>query len=354
MRVNKYLLAIGVSFVSLASLAYASWQYNGGDLFSYGGSVGVTNRWHLNVSMNTKGGIYDGDRYIGHVVYEGDNENQLAGGSVTSDFVYLDNNDVAVHNYLANQLGSDINVFKNQEVDVYLPKAIYNETTEEELPIAGIDHLGTYTTIGGPLYRRFVTFHIPDSYTFIGNYAFYLTGSDHADSYIQYNIPSSVTYIGHEAFNFSTLNHMKSMWDQKYKFRVNYEGTAKEFITLINNSKKIYEKNYVGVKKEEMEAKAKLFQNEVDDTGGIIYSGSKEYSWFFRPAGQEKSTLNSDYWPAQYDYIDVYCATNPDTGKQEVVRYTAHSPIAEECKKEIAHYKEPSTPTSVEPIIIEL
>ena len=143
------------------------------------------------------------------------------------------------------------------------------------------------------------------------------------------------------------------MWDQKYKFRVTYDGTASDFLTLINNSKELYEASYKGYKRTEMEEKAKEFQKEVDDTGGIIYSGSEEYSWFFRPRGQEKSTLNSSYWPSQKDYIDVYCNENPETGKKEVVRFYANSPISEECIGNIKHYNSVDT-TYIAPEIIAI
>lgn len=180
-----------------------------------------------------------------------------------------------------------------------------------------------------------------------------MTGSDHSDACVEYFIPSSVKYIGHEAFNFSTLNHMKDMNDQKYKFRVTYEGSAEEFIELIENSKSIYEEKYYGVKKDELEEKCKLFQNEVNDTGGIIYSGSTTYSWFFRPYGQSKSGANSTYWPKQTDYIDVYCGINPNTSKKEIVKYYANSPISEECLPKISHYVEKEY-TYIEPQIIEI
>ena len=326
------------------TVAYASWQYNGNKELSSFNDLSLTSNWKFNISMHEDGKVYDNDNHVGHVVYEDDNE--LKGGSVTSDFIFVNDNEAQVNNVIAAQLGSNINLFSATDVDWYLPKAIHYEETGEEVPVVGIDHLGTYTTIGGPLYRRFVTVHIPEGYTFIGNYAFYLMGSDHADSNIEFNIPHSVTYIGHEAFNFSTLNQMKDMWDQKYKFRVNYDGSAEEFINLINNSKALYELKYKGLKREEMESKAKEFQKEVDDTGGIIYSGSEEYSWFFRPRGQEKNYLNSDYWPAQKDYIDVYCNNG------ERVRYYANSPIADECVSKIKHYKAVNQ-TYIEPEIIK-
>ena len=351
MRINKYLFSLAIFFTSIISISYARWQFNNEDNLVNDKGLSITNGWRLNISMNDNGEVFDGDNHFGHIVYETDNT--LAGGSITSNFVYNENNDLSVNTYLASELGSDIKLFSSTDVYLSLPKAIHVDETNEDIPVVGIDHLGTYTTIGGPLHRRYVYVTIPSGYTFIGNYAFYLTGSDHADSNIEYNIPKSVTYIGHEAFNFSTLNHMKDMWDQKYKFRVNYEGTAEEFLTLINNSKELYEKNYVGIKKNEMEAKAKTFQNEIDNTGGIIYSGSTSYSWFFRPSGQEKSTSNTSYWPAQTDYIDVYCATNPVTNKKEIVRFYASSPIAEECISKISHYKK-TEPISKDPIIIEI
>lgn len=184
----------------------------------------------------------------------------MAGGTITTDSVYLDNNEVAAHNYLANQIGSNLHLFATTDVDVYLPKAIVNDSNGEECPIVGVDHLGTYTSIGGPLHRRYVYFHIPEGYTF----------------------------IGHEAFNFSTLNHMKDTWDQKYKFRVNYAGTAAEFIDLINNSKSIYEQDYVGVKKEEMEVKTKSFLNEVDNTGGIFLADPSNTAGSSLPLGRKR------------------------------------------------------------------
>ena len=215
--------------------------------------------------MDANGTIHNGEGRVGHVVYE--DENQLAGGTITSNFVYADNDALSINGYLAFQLGSNLHLFATTNVYMSLPKAVHYDGSDEEVPIIGIDRLGTYTAIGGPLHKRYVYVTIPEGYTFIGNYAFFLMGSDHADSCIEFNIPSSVEYIGHEAFNFSTLNHMKDMNDQKYKFRVNYEGTASEFIALIEKSKTIYEKNYVGVKKDELESKAILFQNNVDDTG---------------------------------------------------------------------------------------
>lgn len=342
MKLLRYLFPISLILFSSISIGYASWQYNLGDSFSSSRILNILNNWKFSISMDEEGKVYDGNDHIGHVVYEGTNE--LKGGSITSDFVIVEDG-AQVNNVLAYKLGSNINLFSATDVDWYLPKAIQYEDSEEETPIVGVDHLGTYTTIGGPLYRRFLTVNIPEGYTFIGNYAFYLLGSDHADSNIEFNIPSSVTYIGHEAFNFSTLNQMKDMWDQKYKFRINYEGTAQEFMDLINNSKKIYEEKYKGYKRAEMEEKARHFQEEIDDTGGIIYSGSEEYSFFFRPRGQEKNYLNSDYWPAQKDYIDVYCKNN------EIARFYANSPISSECKSSIKHYKEVDQ-TYIEPIII--
>ena len=330
MRINRYIYPLALLFFSSISVGYASWQYNQDNELSSNNYLTISSDWKFSISMNEEGKVYDGDDHIGHVIYE--NDSDLKGGSITSDFVFVDD-EAQVNNVMAYKLGSNINLFSATDVDWYLPKAIHYEETDKEVPVVGVDHLGTYTTIGGPLYRRFVTVHIPEGYTFIGNYAFYLMGSDHADSNIEFNIPHSVTYIGHEAFNFSTLNQMKDMWDQKYKFRVNYDGTAEEFIELIAHSKEVYESQYKGYKRQEMEAKAKEFQKEVDDTGGIIYSGSEEYSWFFRPRGQEKNYLNSDYWPAQRDYIDVYCNNN------ERVRYYANSPISDECISKIKHYK---------------
>ncbi|MCR4879925.1 MAG: leucine-rich repeat domain-containing protein [Bacilli bacterium] len=351
MRINKYLLSLALFLTSATALGYASWQFNDGKYVYSNGLLGITSNWYLNISMDENGKVYDGNSEVGYIVYEDGND--LEGGTVTSDFVYLDNNELAIHSYLASQLGSNIHLLTTPEVSLNLPKAIHNDETGKDIPISGIDHLGTYTTIGGPLFRRYIYISIPSGYEFIGNYAFYLTGSDHADSCIEYNIPSTVSYIGHEAFNFSTLNHMKDMHDQKYKFRVNYEGTASEFIELINNSKELYESKYVGVKKDEMEAKAQHFQEEVDDTGGIIYSGSTSYSWFFRPQGQYKSGGNSNYWPAQGDYIDVHCGVNPETGKKEIVRYHAESPIAEECVSKMYHYSEEET-VNIAPQIIEI
>ena len=351
MKLSKYLFPISAFIVSAISIGYASWQFNGNyEAFSEK-FLGISSGWKFNISMNEEGQVYDESGHIGHVIYE--EESDLSGGTITSDFIFVDDGNAQVNNVQALQLGGTVNLFSATEVNWYLPKAIVYEDTGEEVPVVGVDHLGTYTTIGGPLYRRFVSVYIPDSYTFIGNYAFYLMGSDHVDSYIEFIIPNSVTYIGHEAFNFSTLNQMKDMWDQKYKFRVTYEGTASEFLELIANSKELYEKEYKGYKRAEMEAAAKEFQKEVDDTGGIIYSGSEEYSWFFRPRGQEKNTLNSSYWPGQKDYIDVYCSENPETGKKEIVRFYANSPIAPECKNKIKHYKEVDN-TYIAPEIIEV
>ena len=343
MKINRFIFPLSLLLFSSISIGYASWQYNGDDALYANNFISFINDWKFNISMNEDGKVYDGDDHVGHAVYEGDSE--LKGGSVTSDFIFV-NDEAQVNNVVAYKLGSNINLFSATDVEWYLPKAIHYDETDKEVPIVGVDHLGTYTTIGGPLYRRFVTVHIPEGYTFIGNYAFYLMGSDHADSNIEFNIPHSVTYIGHEAFNFSTLNQMKDMWDQKYKFRVNYDGTAEEFVSLINHSKEVYESTYKGLKREEMEEKAKEFQKEVDDTGGIIYSGSEEYSWFFRPRGQEKNYLNSNYWPAQRDYIDVYCNNG------EIVRYYANSPISEECISKIKHYKNVDQ-SYIEPEIIK-
>jgi len=351
MRLKRFLLPLTGLVLSTFSIGYASWQFNDGGA-SFGDTLlGITSNWRLSISMSSDGQVYDGEGHVGHVVYE--DENYLAGGTITSDFVILDNNEAAASNYVASQLGSKLHLFNTTSVYWNLPKAIVDESTGEEIPVVGVDHLGTYTTIGGPLHRRYVYCTIPEGYTFLGNYAFYLMGSDHADSFIEFNIPSTVTYIGHEAFNFSTLNQMKSMRDQKYKFRVNYGGTAKEFLELIENSKRVYEEKYVGVGKDEMEKQAVLFQKEVDDTGGIIYSGSTEYSWFFRPAGQSMSSANDSYWPAQYDYIDVYCSANTETGKKEVVRFHANSPIADECKARISYYKEVAS-SNEGPVIYEI
>lgn len=175
------------------------------------GNLGVTNAWRLYMRMDANGTIYNGEGRVGHVVYE--DENQLAGGTITSNFVYADNDVLSINGYLASQLGSNIHLFATTNVYMSLPKAVHYDGSVEEVPITGIDHLGTYTTIGGPLHKRYVYVTIPKGYTFIGNYAFFLMGSDHADSCIEFNIPSSVEYIGHEAFNFSTLNHMKDMND---------------------------------------------------------------------------------------------------------------------------------------------
>ena len=351
MKVSKYFLPFVISLASMAVIGYASWQFSGADYISNNGLIGVTNTWKLTMTMDENGDVYDGDTQIGHVVYEND-ENDLDGGTITSGFTYLDDGEAAVHNYLATQLGSNIHLITSTDVHVTLPSAIHNNTTGNDEPIVGVDHLGSYITVGGPLRTRYIYLTIPEGYTFIGNYAFFLTGSDHADTNFEFNIPSTVEYLGHEAFNFSTLNQMKSMWDQKYKFHVNYGGTASEFLELIARSKALYEEKYYGYKKAELEEKCKHFQEEVDDTGGIIYSGSTEYSWFFRPAGQSKGYSSSD-WPAQNDYIDVYCAANPLTGKREMVRFTASSPIDPECEAKIAHYSR-ATPTYAEPQIIEI
>ena len=345
MKLNKYIFYISTFIVSVISIGYASWQFNGKTESFDEKFLNITNNWKFNISMKEDGKVYDESGQIGHVTYE--EENDLNGGSITSDFIFVDNNEAQVGNVVAYQLGGNVNLFSATEVNWYLPKSIVYEDTGEEIPVVGVDHLGTYTTIGGPLYRRFISVYIPEGYTFIGNYAFYLYGSDHVDACTEFIIPHSVEYIGHEAFNFSTLNHQKNMWDQKYKFRVTYEGTAQEFVDLIKRSEETYNEKYKGYKKDEMEAKARDFQKEVDDTGGIIYSGSSEYSWFFRPRGQEKNYLNSSYWPAQYDYIDVYCKDD------KKVRYYANSPIADECKENIKHYKEVDN-TYIAPQILDI
>lgn len=353
MRINKYIFPLGALLTSFISLGYASWQFNDGYININETFLNITGNWKFDMSMDANGKIYEDGKEIGVITYD-DNKHDTDGGTVTTDISIIDNGKPGVTNYLATQVGSEWHIFTEANVYINMPKGVYNEESGTEYPICGIDHLGAYTTIGGLIRHREVTINIPDTYEFIGNYAFYLVGSDHSDTFIEYNIPSSVTYIGHEAFNFSTLNHMKDMNDQKYKFRVNYDGTAEEFINLINNSKAEYEAKYVGVKKVEMEEKTRSFQKEVNNTGGIIYSGSTEYSWFFRPSGQVMRENNSTYWPAQYDYIDVYCLENPLTGKKEVVRYTASSPIAEECKNKISHYVDKEETLKVDPIIITL
>ena len=353
MHINKYVLPISAFLISFISLGYASWQFNDGYINTNETFLNITGNWKFDMSVDEDGKIYEDGKEVGVITYD-DKPMDIDGGSVTTDISIIDNGKPGVTNYLASQVGSEWHIFTDADVYINMPKGIYNEETDTEYPICGIDHLGSYTTVGGLIRHREVSINIPNTYEFIGNYAFYLTGSDHSDTFFEYNLPKSLTYIGHEAFNFSTLNHMKDMNDQKYKFRVNYEGTAEEFITLINNSKETYEAKYVGVKKAEMEEKCKTFQKEVNNTGGIIYSGSTEYSWFFRPAGQVMKETNSTYWPAQYDYIDVYCGVNPSTGKKEVVRYTASSPIDETCKKKISHYKDNGETSKVDPIIIEL
>ena len=353
MHINKYILPVSAFLISMISLGYASWQFNDDYAYTSHTILGITPSWKIDMSMDKNGKIYEDGKEIGVITYD-DHYYDTDGGTVTTDISVIDNGKPGVTNYLATQVGSEWHIFTDADVYINMPKGIYNEETGQEFPICGIDHLGSYTTIGGLIRHREVSINIPDTYDFIGNYAFYLVGSDHSDTFIEYNLPSSLTYIGHEAFNFSTLNHMKDMNDQKYKFRVNYAGTAEQFITLINNSKAEYEAKYVGVKKTEMEEKARHFQEEVNNTGGIIYSGSTEYSWFFRPAGQAMKENNSTYWPAQTDYIDVYCAINPNTGKKEVVRYYASSPIAEECQKKISHFNGSGDTSYKDPVIIEL
>ena len=337
MHINKYIFPLSALLTSFICLGYASWQYNDDYSFSNSTFLNITSNWKFDMSMDKNGKVYEDGKAIGIITYDSDKQD-IDGGKVTTDIKVIDNGKAGVTNYLATQVGSEWHIFTDANVYINMPMGIYNEETNEEYPISGIDHLGSYTTIGGLIRHREVTINIPSTYEFVGNYAFYLVGSDHSDTFIEYSLPKSLTYIGHEAFNFSTLNVMKDMNDQKYKFRVNYEGTSEEFINLINNSKAEYEAKYVGVKKSEMEEKARHFQEEVNYTGGIIYSGSTEYSWFFRPSGQSMKENNSTYWPAQYDYIDVYCAVNPNTGKKEVVRYYASSPIAEECQKKISHF----------------
>lgn len=352
MHINKYVLPLSALLTSFICLGYASWQFNDDAYLTNPSFLNITSGWKFDMSMDKHGKIYEDGKEIGTVVYENDNHD-VDGGTVTTDIKVIDNGKAGVTNYLATQVGSEWHIITEANVTINMPKGIKNSETGEEYPISGIDHLGAYTTVGGLIRHRELTVNIPDTYEFIGNYAFYLVGSDHSDTFIEYNLPKSITYIGHEAFNFSTLNHMKDMYDQKYKFRVNYEGTAEEFIELINNSKAEYEAKYVGVKKKEMETKAREFQKEVNNTGGIIYSGSTSYSWFFRPSGQVMKENNSTYWPAQYDYIDVYCDINPLTNKKEKVRFKACSPIDEVCKKKISYYKEGDS-TYEEPQIIEL